>query len=184
MRIRNGIEVVPMLLRRRFVVIGLGTAVLALSAGLTYGIALGQGPDEGYAIRTNEVAAARVLGQDLPKPASIVPGWTRVDLEVTPADPALPLLPAMVHQAFAISGENVAVMTVFRGKLKLDIPSAFDELVEINGVSVAVKKHQLPNGAASVNYKWARHDLVYNVEVMLIRGIDRSTADRIVNSIP
>lgn len=161
-------------------------AVLLLTAvgSFVWNYEITGAPPADSAQGVDEATAARALGQNLPHPVAQVSGWHRTELTLAPADPATPLVPAMVYQAFALGGPNVAVLTVFHGKLAFDIPSAYDSTVVINGAVVAVKTHQIFNGSTAVNYKWERHGLVYNFEIALGGPIDRVIADRIVAETP
>jgi len=96
----------------------------------------------------------------------------------------MPVIPAMVHQAFGIGGTNVALLTIFKGSMVMDVPTAFDGTINLNGAVAGIKTHQLPDGSMAMNYKWNRHGLVYNLEINLAHGIDRSIADRVAASIP
>jgi hypothetical protein len=113
-----------------------------------------------------------------------VPGFSRTELAIIPADPNYAGSQAMVNQAFGLRGTNVALLTVFKGTLKLDIPGAIDATMDLNGSPAGVTVRQLADSSTSVGYKWTRHGLVYNLHIGLIQGIDRATADRIAASIP
>jgi hypothetical protein len=158
--------------------------VFATFGVFIYEQAASEQPVEGRAQTADEALAARVLGQPLPRPALPPIGWTRTQLTLTPADPAMPVIPAMVHQAFGIGGTNVALLTIFKGSMVMDVPTAFDGTINLNGAVAGIKTHQLPDGSMAMNYKWNRHGLVYNLEINLAHGIDRSIADRVAASIP
>lgn len=147
-------------------------------------VALSQPPVPGYPQTADEATASRVLGQPLPRPSAVVPDFARTELTIIPADPNLAAARAMVNQTFGIRGTNVALLTVFKGTLKLDIPGAIDGTIDLSGSTAGFTVRQLPDGSTSVGYKWTRHGLVYNLHIGLIQGIDRPTADRIAASIP
>lgn len=167
---------------RQFVIASLTFALSFGGAALFLpDVGMGHHVPTGYAVPVDEPTASRILGQRLPEPASAVPGLARRKLTATLVDPDMPAVPAMVHQIFAIQSRDIAVLTVFPGTLA---SSVFTEKVDLNGVSAFVTVRGLGDGSTSVGYRWAAHGLVYNLNIQLIAGLDRITADQIAASIP
>jgi hypothetical protein len=159
--------------------IGISLLILAISFS---DLAGAEPPPNGRAQVADDAAAARVLGQDLPRPRA-QGSLVRSELAIVPSDPAIRAV-AMVNQAFAIADENVALLTVFRGTMGESNPGATDEVIELVGARTEVTVRSGLNGSTMIGYRWSRHGLVYNLHVTLSHGIDRAFADRIAASIP
>jgi hypothetical protein len=157
------------------------TLVVALAiAPLARQIAAGGPIDNLHRSASDEAAAGLILGQTLPTIQRPISGFARTELTASPVDPGTPI-PRMVHQAFAVDGTNIALLTVFRGTFT---PNNYDIAIEDRGALVGISVRTILDGSTDVAYVWSRHGLVYNLHINLSHGIDRPLADRIAASIP
>lgn len=160
----------------------LGLVIAIGIEALVHATASGGGPIEGrHRLGTDEISAAAILGQQLPLVSAPVAVFARTELTADQTDLAAPGIPRMVHQAFAVDGTNIALLTVFRGSF---VPDNYDVAVVDRGAVIGVTVRTILDGTTDVGYVWSRHGLVYNFHINLSHGIDRSLADRIATSIP
>ncbi len=169
--------------RHRWLVLMTLCAALALTgAAVQWSSAQVITQQPGVAYAADETEAAKVLGRPVPQPRDVPAGFTRTQftLEAPSADPAL-ATPRKVRQTFAIQGQDLALLTVLRTTLGQSLDKV--DVVQLGGRSVTVSTKTLKDGTTVVSYRWQLGELAAFFDINLVRGIDRSVADRLVASV-
>lgn len=125
----------------------------------------------------DESAAAAVLGRPLPEPRFLPQGMKRSGIGVDPAN--TPTGVRRVTVSYAISGQNVALLTLVRGSMG----RADGTVTTIGDVAAPVSTRTIYDGSSDVQYVWDRDGIGYNLHVNLVKGLTRELSDRIVESV-
>jgi hypothetical protein len=127
--------------------------------------------------------ACAVLGRPLPRPVTLPPGARMAQLGIDGPPPANLMCCRMVHVAYAMNGQNFALLDIHKQDAipRGNLAQITATLAGVPAVIQQSRKHTLDSD--DVSYLWARDGLLYGLHVRLTDGVTRDLADAMAASI-